>query len=316
MASDGDKTLLSVPGSSSSGSSTPLAFRGSPAPSPAASPLVLYSGEKQAAALKSLRALVDELFSETAKPGKWGKIPASSKPWCDDACLSRFLRANKWKVDAAFGQLYETLGWRRDFKLNELTPKTIEKQLRVGKMYTNGRDKAGRPIIYTKKRVENTEQIDFELQTRQLVYTMEKAIRLMNADMETWVWIIDLNGYSRANSAPMDVSKRLLHILSTCYPERLFKCFLVDAPMIFQGLWAIIKPFLDPVTKAKVVWVDGPATDGSKKQKAFLEWIDADQLEVGYGGKLEYTYDYEKEDGCYDSIDSIPWVAGPPGQAL
>jgi hypothetical protein len=50
---------------------------------------------------------------------------------------------------------------------------------------------------------------------------------------------------------PSPHSKRLLHILSTCYPERLFKCFLVDAPMLFQGLWAIIKPFLDPVTKAK-----------------------------------------------------------------
>jgi hypothetical protein len=78
--------------------------------------------------------------------------------------LILILRANKWKVDGAFGQLSETLAWRRDFRLNELTPKSIEKQLRVGKMYTNGRDKAGRPVIYTKKRVENTEAIDFEMQ--------------------------------------------------------------------------------------------------------------------------------------------------------
>jgi hypothetical protein len=157
-----------------------------------------------------------------------------------------------------------------------------------------------------KKRLENAEEIDYELHTRQLVYMMEKAVRLMSAGTEAWIWIIDLNGYSRANATPFDVTKRILHILSTCYPERLFKCFLVDAPFVFHGFWSVIKPFLDSVTKAKIVWVDGPATKGSKKQKAFLEWIDADQLEVAYGGKLNYNYNYEMEDGCFDSIHSIP----------
>jgi len=252
--------------------------------------------------MQQLRGLVDELFSDNKQgnSGKWGEIPASYKSWCDDACLNRFLRANSWKPDAAFAQLQETLAWRRDFQIETLLqdrpPKPLETVLRAGKLYTRGRDRAGRPIIYMKKRLENTEEIDFEMQLRLMVYTMEKAIRQMPVGVESWIWIIDLNGFSRSNATPIDVIKRMLHIFSTCYPERLFKLFLVDAPFLFHGFWSLIKPFLDSATKPKIVWVDGPATNGSKKQKAFLEWIDPDQLETTYGGSLEYSYNYEVEE--------------------
>eukprot|EP01102_Stenamoeba_stenopodia_P018998 TRINITY_DN7059_c0_g1_i1.p1 TRINITY_DN7059_c0_g1~~TRINITY_DN7059_c0_g1_i1.p1 ORF type:complete len:292 (+),score=74.03 TRINITY_DN7059_c0_g1_i1:242-1117(+) len=263
------------------------------------------TNEKQQTALQRLREMVDEQFKDGVKLTKHGLIPKDFAGWCDDACLCRFLRANSWKVTNSFNQLMETLAWRRDYKVDDISPYDIEKQLRVGKMYLKGHDKGGRPILYTKKRVENTENIDFELQTKQLVYMMEKAIRLMKPGNETWVWIVDLNGYSMSNSAPMDVTKRLLHILATCYPERLYKCFLVDAPWIFSTLWKIVSPCLDPVTKAKIHWVEGSAADGSKKQKTFLEFIDADQLEMGYGGTLDFQYDFEKEDGQFKSLREI-----------
>lgn len=265
----------------------------------------VLTNEKQETALQRLREMTDEQFKESAKLTKYGLIPKEFQSWCDDPCLCRFLRANGWKVTNSFNQLIETLAWRRDYKVDDISPHELEKQLSVGKMYMNGYDKGGRPIVYIKKRVENTETIDFELQTKQLVYTMEKAIRLMKPGNETWVWIIDLSEYSMSNSAPMSVTKKLLHILATCYPERLYKCFLVDAPWIFSTLWKIVSPCLDPVTKAKIHWVEGSATAGSKKQKVFLEHIDADQLETTYGGTLEYKYDFEKEDAKYKSLRDI-----------
>ena len=36
------------------------------------------------------------------------------------------------------------------------------------------------------------------------------------------------------------------------YPERMFKTYVINAPMIFTGMWRIIKSFLDPVVASKV----------------------------------------------------------------
>jgi hypothetical protein len=269
--------------------------------------------EQHAAALKELRGRVDTLFRETEKPGKWGVIPTHFQQWCDDACLQRFLRANSWKPDASFNQLYETLGWRRDFGVENLTAKDIEKQLRLGNIYIQGKDKAGRPILYLKKHLDNAEEFDYNLYTKELVYLMEKAIRLMGPGVESWIWIVDLNGYCRADATPVDIARQIIHIMATCYPERLYKCVFVDAPMIFHGFWSLIKHFLDPVTKEKIVWVEGPATPGSKKQQTFLEWIDPNQLEVAYGGNLDYHYNYEKEEGQFDlaNANNINTTAQP-----
>jgi len=59
------------------------------------------------------------------------------------------------------------------------------------------------------------------------------------------------------------------------------------------------------LTTIKVHWVEGSAAAGSKKQKVFLEHIDADQLETAYGGTLDYQYDFEKEDAQYKSLREI-----------
>ena len=46
-------------------------------------------------------------------------------------------------------------------------------------------------------------------------------------------------GMTRSNSPPVSVSLATLRIFANHYPERLHRCFFVDAPAVFGYLWAV-----------------------------------------------------------------------------
>jgi len=55
--------------------------------------------------------------------------------------------------------------------------------------------------------------------------------------------------------------------------------FIVNAPMLFTGVWAVVKAFLDEVTRRKIQIYGG----GYKQY--LLAVIDEDQLAACFGGK-------------------------------
>jgi hypothetical protein len=54
--------------------------------------------------------------------------------------------------------------------------------------------------------------------------------------------------------------------------------FIVNAPMLFTGVWAVVKGFLDERTRQKI------KICGSKYQKELLEVVDVDNLPDFLGG--------------------------------
>ena len=36
------------------------------------------------------------------------------------------------------------------------------------------------------------------------------------------------------------------------YPEILQKMYIINAPWVFQGLWAVVRPWLHPITQQKI----------------------------------------------------------------
>lgn len=55
--------------------------------------------------------------------------------------------------------------------------------------------------------------------------------------------------------------------------------FIINAPMLFSGVWAIVKPWLDDKTKAKIKIL------GSGYKKTLLEYVDEENLPDFLGGK-------------------------------
>lgn len=72
---------------------------------------------------------------------------------------------------------------------------------------------------------------------------------------------------------------------------------IINSPMLFTAVWALIKPLLDEATVKKISII------GSSFKKDLLEVIDEQNIPVAYGGSCSCT------GGCENS-DLGPWNDG------
>lgn len=80
------------------------------------------------------------------------------------------------------------------------------------------------------------------------------------------------------------------------YPEIMGQMFIVNAPMLFTGVWVIVKGFLDERTRKKITII------GSKYQKDLLQLVEADNLPDFLGGNCSCA----EHGGCMQS-NLGPW---------
>lgn len=92
---------------------------------------------------------------------------------------------------------------------------------------------------------------------------------------------MDLNGFGigKMNRKTWDLVKLLSSVAQDNYPEILAANFIINAPMVFSGVWAIAKNFLDEKTRKKI------HIYGSSYKKKLLDHIDEENLPEMYGGK-------------------------------
>lgn len=112
-----------------------------------------------------------------------------------------------------------------------------------------------------------------------MVRRMEKISRRIGKSIEKQIIVLDLKDLSFSlDMTLMKVFRRNLSVDEAFYPERLKVCFLINAPFTFTATWAMIKPWLDPVTAEKTQIL------GADYKSKLLEYIDEDQIPVEYGG--------------------------------
>ncbi|GLC43886.1 hypothetical protein PLESTB_000919300 [Pleodorina starrii] len=185
-----------------------------------------------------------------------GGLTPEQLEFCDVPTVKRYLRAQNNNVHKAARMLHATLKWREELGVGTLTLAEFSgRHLDSGRMYVAGNDPAGRSILVTRKRSDAFQAGEHAAYLRFMVFTLETCVRAMKNGQEKWVWLMDMRGYSRANSPPIGVSMATLRILADHFPERLHRCFFIDAPAIFSFLFNALWPFIDPVTRQKVVFV-------------------------------------------------------------
>jgi len=90
------------------------------------------------------------------------------------------------------------------------------------------------------------------------MYCIDAAIRMADIKQNPeglFLCILDLTGLVLKNC---DVHGMLaiFSLLQHQYVERLGTLILYNAPMVFWGLWSVVKGFVDPVTRKKIVFAN------------------------------------------------------------
>jgi len=184
----------------------------------------------------------------------------------DDATLMRFLRARNLDVKKGTELITEDIEWRSTYRPQDIRANDIEFQATTGKMRVSPlRDRFNRPVVVmhtsfdTKEMKQNPDQ-----QIQYLVWTLEKAVRLLEDPVSKYTVVINLEGFSLFNSPASKVSKESAKCLSSRFPERLGTAVLLNAPFYFRAFYAIVSPFIDVRTKSKIKFVTGDLSEGTE----------------------------------------------------
>ncbi|KAJ5552048.1 hypothetical protein N7535_000005 [Penicillium sp. DV-2018c] len=224
-----------------------------------------------------------------------------------DSVLLRFLRARKWDVPKAFAMMIEAVVWRvKEAKVdedvmakgelhalqqieNKSSPSEQKAgndflmQMRMGKSYVHGVDRAGRPVVVVRVRKHVPAAQTDEALERYIVHVIETVRMVLVPPVETAAILFDMTGFALANMEYPAV-KFILRCFEANYPESLGIMLFHNAPWVFSGIWRLIRGWMVPEIAAKVQFTNGP--DDLEK------FIARDQMVEEVGGAEKWTYEY------------------------
>lgn len=99
--------------------------------------------------------------------------------------------------------------------------------------------------------------------------------------------VVDLTNFSVSMLAGKvkAMAQKAAAIAQDYYPEQLAVLMIVNAPMLFTGVWAVVKLWLDEKTRQKI------QIHGSGFKAKMLEYVDEDQLADFLGGSNTHKLD-------------------------
>ncbi|KAJ2863101.1 hypothetical protein GGH94_003844 [Coemansia aciculifera] len=250
--------------------------------------------EQQAIDLVNMQRakLLTDLPAEPTDDGLLFDAPA----WLTDTRILIYLRACKGDPQQAIARLRGTLEWHSTYRPHAITPASMRAEGATGKMYINGYDQGGRPLLYMFPHLENTSDATQHL--RYIVFTMEQAIRSMPPGVTKLTIVIDASQFSPlARSVPLSTAREFLNVLEKHYPDRLGKALVLSPPAYFVVFYRIVAPFIDPVTKSKIAFVDVKGEKGKGRRDGdwvdVRELVDPGMLQLEAGG--DWTYKYSQD---------------------
>lgn len=232
---------------------------------------------KYASLLSTVQSWTALPTSSTSPSASKGPLSDSERLWLTRECLLRYLRASKWNEAYAATRLQATLGWRREFKVENHTADYISEENETGKQVIYGYDNEGRPCLYLNPHKQNTK--GREKQMQHLVFMLERSIDMMPPGQETLAILVDYKQSRKGENPSVAQGRQTLSILQNHYPERLGNACVKNVPWVVWGFFKLINPFIDPLTREKM-----------KFDVDMRKVVPPEQLMKSYGGDVEFEY--------------------------
>ncbi|KAI9324995.1 CRAL-TRIO domain-containing protein [Obelidium mucronatum] len=189
-----------------------------------------------------------------------------------------------------------------------------------GKMYFSGFDRQGNPLLNIGP---NQLSNDATRYTKFLIFWLENAHHMNRSNQQQQqqqqqmrhphqklTLLADLAKVSMFSVMSPTVYVKLLDIISSHYPETLHMLLIVNPSWYLHVLWKLVSPFVDPVTRAKVYFVDTLQKKQQQQQQqqgerpgdneemagtggwvnGLHEFIASDQLNSRLGGSHDFEY--------------------------
>lgn len=221
-------------------------------------------------------------------------VSDAHQPHYDDHYYLRWLRAREFDIQKAEIMMRKNLLFRRkigadtiltDYKPHEL----IEKYYPRGYL---GPDKEGCPVRFMPFKYLDLRGFVYSVKKSEvlkfLTYLFEQDIKEMKEmsektgkNIEKHSYIIDIEGYSfrqATNKDALNMLNEVLKLYEANYPERMKTAYFINAPVYFNFVLNLSKPFLSEATLKKF------RLFGKDYKKALLNDIDAEILPKFLGG--------------------------------
>lgn len=163
----------------------------------------------------------------------------------------RFLRGRKHIMDDVYRSLIGHLKWRKSNDVVNYETFDIKNEVKSKKSFVQGTDKLLHPVVYVFARRHNKYERDVDEITRFIIHNISLSLKLSVASEEQIIIVFDLTNFG-LSCMDYEAVKILIAILAHNYPEILSTVHIVNHPWLFNACWAVIKPWIDPVTAEKV----------------------------------------------------------------
>mmetsp|Transcript_18478 Transcript_18478/g.34515 ORF Transcript_18478/g.34515 Transcript_18478/m.34515 type:complete len:293 (-) Transcript_18478:334-1212(-) len=264
------------------------------------------------------------LVSDSSNVGKDSSDTVAA--YMSDRDCMRFLRARNMNVKKASAMAHKWWEWyntpvQGTSRSASVSPRNIlnvledpneDIYIRLMPHSNMGEDKVGRCVYWEQSGEISSRfaEVNKELSVDDLVIRhirqQEYMIKRLEAasikhgrDIEKQVIVFNLANlnYSIDLNA-MSTFKQTVVIDEAYYPERLQHFFMINAPWFFTAIWAMLKPFIDPVTASKIIIV------GSDYMDTLREYIDDSQIPEELGGsfKMVWRWPYHLPDEKPDVV--------------
>ncbi|GAA6230758.1 motile sperm domain-containing protein 2 [Lates japonicus] len=199
----------------------------------------------------------------------------------DDALVEGYLTWRLYDVGDALKMIDESLQWRKEFGLNDLTESTIPRWMfETGAVYLHGYDKEGNKLFWFKVKLHVKDAKTILDKKKYVAFWLERYAKKEPGMPLTVVFDMAESGLSNID---MEFVKYIINCFKVYYPKFLSKMIIVDMPWIMNAAWKIVKSWLGPEAISKLKFAS---------RSEVQTFIGPEYLPPHMGGTDPFKYSY------------------------